>query len=324
MLFAAGFLFLPSSCSRIQSAANSSPQAELPQESKIAQTPIVPPTPAPRAVPSPQAPQAQAASPAPPAIASQDGPRKQSAPRQPGTLSACSHDPLVFAYHDIVPAHSNVSATSDVTLTAFQKQMDLLVQQGYSTYTVDDWYALSVIGKDLPPKSILLTFDDGYEGEYALGVPEMAKRGMKATFFVHTGYVGTTTTKQHVTWEELKAMSETGKFSIQSHTVTHPNLTTLTADQLQIELTQPIQAIESHLVYTPIFFAYPYGAFNEVVQAEARKYYKIAFALGDPSQNLDSALQVPRMSVDQGLEDIAVFKKTLDTWILPHSCSPGN
>ena len=193
-----------------------------------------------------------------------------------GALSA---GPIVLMYHDIVPdgtlpglekadrckVLSMISeptplqavelqpcgATDDVSASQFRQQMTYLRDQGYTFITPEE-LRLGRLGlARLAPKSVLVTFDDGYDGSFIRGAkilselsqPEAAgkvKAELKATFFVHTDYVniakGETpkegdpndheADRNHVTWRQVgdAAYKSNGLFTIGSHTLDHPKL----------------------------------------------------------------------------------------------------
>ena len=79
----------------------------------------------------------------------------------------------------------------------------------------------------LPDRTVVVTFDDGYIGNYDFAYPYLKSQGIPATFFVHTDYVGVPTSKDHMTWDMLREIDRYSQFSVESHTASHRNLTTL-------------------------------------------------------------------------------------------------
>ena len=88
--------------------------------------------------------------------------------------------PPVLMYHDIkaVPVNG-----FDVSTRAFCEQLDYLQSEDYHTLSLEEFTACLDSG-DFPAKSVMITFDDGYRGVYLHAVPELRKRGMKATLFI--------------------------------------------------------------------------------------------------------------------------------------------
>ena len=93
---------------------------------------------------------------------------------------------------------------------------------GYHVITLEALRAHLVHGAPLPSKPLALTFDDNGHGIYEYAFPLLRQYRFPATMFVHTNFVGTTTTKRHTTWPQLVEMSRSGIMTIQSLTANHP------------------------------------------------------------------------------------------------------
>src|SRR5215831_7301046 len=78
-----------------------------------------------------------------------------------------NYDPVYFCYD-----------------TAFDEQMKYLHDEGYTTISLDDFVAFQNGKKRLPPKPIIVTFDDGFMSNYVFAFPILKKYGMTATIFV--------------------------------------------------------------------------------------------------------------------------------------------
>ena len=92
---------------------------------------------------------------------------------------------------------------------------------------------------------------------------------VKGTFYLVSGFLNTT---NYLTTTQAKAIEQAGN-EIGAHTVNHPDLTTLNATQLNYQLAQSKQTLES--LFGPIRnFASPYGAYNDQVIAAIKHYYR--------------------------------------------------
>ncbi len=113
---------------------------------------------------------------------------------------------------------------------------------------------------------VSLNFDNDTYSEYTLGYTDaLQPAGVDATFYINSGTVGTS---NHLTWAEVESLYAAGD-DIGGKTVDGINLTTLTAQQQVSEICDDVQNIESHGI-TPLTFAYPSGANNATIQAEAQ------------------------------------------------------
>ena len=217
----------------------------------------------------------------------------------------------VLMYHDIkvVPLNG-----FDVTREDFKKQLDWLQQHHYQTLSMDEYLAILASGQPFPEKSVLLTFDDGYEGVYTQAVPELIQHQMKATFFVFKNGIDTKLEGYpYLTAQELKEMAANPLFSIESHTISHPDLTVLPAEQLQQELTASREYLEKITGKSCRALAYPYGRSNpQVIAAVRAAGYQAAFSIADSDgAGFDTCYTIPRiyMGMELGRKDNALFRK---------------
>jgi peptidoglycan/xylan/chitin deacetylase (PgdA/CDA1 family) len=120
--------------------------------------------------------------------------------------------PLMLTYHEISPTEN-----SPYTLTpeAFAEQMRMLADAGYRTIRAAD-VAAWMAGAPLPPKSMLLTFDDGTTGVWRYADPILARHGFSATAFIITSYPGRG--PRYLTWSQISELARSGRWDIQSHT----------------------------------------------------------------------------------------------------------
>lgn len=157
----------------------------------------------------------------------------------------------------------------------FEKQIAYLAKQGYHSITTSQLYNYYTNKGSLPTHPILITFDDGYMDNYTTALPILQKYGFSATLFLIVGKVGD---QDCLTWKEVKELDKAG-WDIQSHTLTHPDLTILSPKTLQHELADSKATLEKELG-TPIhFFAYPSGKHNDtVLKAVKDAGYLMAFS----------------------------------------------
>lgn len=109
---------------------------------------------------------------------------------------------------------------------------------------------------------VSLTFDDGYANQAVTAAPILAAHGMQGTFYVPSGFVGSS---GYMTWAQVSALAAAGN-EIGGHTVDHVDLPTVSADQARHEICADRDTLLQHgLAVTD--FAYPYGDFNSGVES---------------------------------------------------------
>lgn len=183
--------------------------------------------------------------------------------------NADGHVPILV-YHSIDEFTGSGSKELYVTPESFERQMRYLKENGYTPLTFERWEDI-----DNVQKPVFITIDDGYENTLnAFQVFQKLKDDTfqpTATLFVISDFIGGPGRLSKTT---LKSLADSGFFSIQSHTATHPDLTKK-AD-FPYELKQSKEKIETITGRPVIAFAYPYGNFNDRAVAEAKKYYQFA------------------------------------------------
>ena len=180
---------------------------------------------------------------------------------------------LVLNYHQI----DNKNNPLAVSIRDFDTQMKFLVDSGCITITPDELYA-GINGElDLPPKPVLITFDDGYIDNYTNAFPILKKYGLHATIFIIPAF--TSVYPGYMTWEQLKEMEANG-ITIESHTLTHPKLEELPDDEIRVELLNSKNVLEENLGHPIEFLAYPTGTYNLHIAGIAQDLgYKGAFTI---------------------------------------------
>lgn len=130
----------------------------------------------------------------------------------------------ILMYHALTEDEAEASDTV-ITLEAFEEQIKALAEDGYTAIFYRDLLEYVECGLDLPEKSILISFDDGYESNITLAAPILERYGMCGTVSVIGVSVGKDTYKDtgvsmypHFDYDEAKTLYESGVLDIQSHT----------------------------------------------------------------------------------------------------------
>lgn len=150
-------------------------------------------------------------------------------------------------------------------------QLQYLVDNGYDPIFFSD---LSHIEDYDRP--IILTFDDGYDDNYNYLYPMLQEFGVKATIFVITGMMGD---EHYFTAEQAKEMSDSGLVDIQSHTVDHDELGTLSYEAQQYQLSQSRLEIARITKRIPYVLAYPSGSYNSNTLTLGPEYYQFGLRM---------------------------------------------
>ncbi|GFP77699.1 polysaccharide deacetylase family protein [Clostridium fungisolvens] len=177
----------------------------------------------------------------------------------------------ILCYHDVNPTKGNNLLLNP---DKFRQQMKYLKDNGYFTLTMDELYGYLRENTAIPSKSIVLTFDDGYIGNYTYAYPVLKEFGFTATIFMISECVDK---DSYLTSGQIKELSEYG-IDIESHTTDHSDLTKLSLSK-QIDIMKESKYSLEKLLNKPInYIAYPYGKLNNnAKEAAAAAGYKMAF-----------------------------------------------
>lgn len=156
-----------------------------------------------------------------------------------------------------------------VSRKALAAQTEALRSRGYHAVTLRQVHAYWHKGAQLPRKPVVLTFDDGYRSNYTNALPVLGRLGWPGVLFLEVadlkkkGFEG-------ISPDQVRAMAR-GGWEIDAHTITHPDLTTVTPAQLRYEVGGSRRTIR-RLAGGPVdFFAYPAGKYDDAVVAAVRR-----------------------------------------------------
>jgi hypothetical protein len=121
--------------------------------------------------------------------------------------------PVVLTFHDV-----NKGSKSPYVLTpkAFDAQLTALEEAGYRTLSAKQ-FTNYMHGGPVPPRSVLLTFDDGTDGLWKYADRILAKHRMRGTIFLITGSMDKHR-PYYLTWREIERMHRSGRWDFESHT----------------------------------------------------------------------------------------------------------
>ena len=171
---------------------------------------------------------------------------------------------LMYHYISTPPEDADVYRTDlSVEPDNFLTQMTYLAQNGYNPIDFYD-LSLAITGqKELPPKPVIITLDDGYRDQYENAFPVLREFGFTATIFIVTEFVDRGY-EPYMTWEMIEEMATAG-IRFEPHSRTHADLRDRDRDFLIWEILGPQETLAAHLGYTPRYFSYPSGWYDEAV-----------------------------------------------------------
>lgn len=170
----------------------------------------------------------------------------------------------ILEYHAIQPPVAGAQFPQlFVPQADFQRQMQWLKDNGFEAVTLDQVEAAWYRHGELPPKPIVISFDDGYLSQYVAAFPELEHLGW-------SGVLNLIAQGSDLPDADVKKMIDAG-WELASHTITHADLTTLDAAQLEREVAGSRQILQQRFGVPVKNFCYPAGRYDDTVIAAVHK-----------------------------------------------------
>lgn len=212
-----------------------------------------------------------------------------------------------------------------VSPQSFEEQLRWLKEDGWHFAVMSD---LDDLG-DLPRKTVILTFDDGYEDNLLNADPLLERYGAKATLYLVEDRFDrdwSTSKKAHhdsgelmreakLSDAQLERMIASGRWELGGHTRTHANLAKLDAAQRDVEIVQARKSLASRFGVPLKSFAYPFGIYgaDDVASVQAAGFTTaVTTEEGIPKDLSTQALELPRIKVS-GKDSMLAFKLRMRT-----------
>ncbi len=173
----------------------------------------------------------------------------------------------ILMYHRVVRS-SNYDQLV-VSPIRFEEQMAFLHN---SSRVISLDKAMEEIEQGSHQSGVVVTFDDGYLDNMQYALPVLKRYKIPATFFITTAFCDQSKShprysddKQriHLNWGEVCMLAEEPGITIGSHTISHPFLSRISANQSQIEIHDSKKIIEEKLGKRVNYFCYPSGDFSD-------------------------------------------------------------
>ena len=243
-------------------------------------------------------------------------------PLNPGGVAADSVQTVpILCYHRFGTSTATTGWGGKMTVSPsnFAAQLDWLARNDYHVIRLAQLQAFLDGKQALPKRSVVITFDDGYETVYRYALPLLRKYNFPATLFVYTDFIGA---GDALSWAQLQELSASGLVSVQAHSKTHRNLIERTTGEpderyrqmLELEARAPREAIERKLPGSVRQYAYPYGDANEMVlDVLARQQYQLGVTVNPGGNAFYAQPLMLRRTMIYGDHDLEAFKARLQT-----------
>ncbi len=240
----------------------------------------------------------------------------------------------ILCYHRVcdLPETKDDMRIYNVPPAAFAQQMAFLSQNGFQVITLEQFVEYKQQNRKPPPKTVIITFDDGYRDNYLNAFPILEESNFKATFFVVTDYINSDRifhwlnlgkkslshyeeNKQY--WlpfgkDDILSMSNKGA-CFGSHTKTHCNLKDVDESRAMEELRGSKECLEKKLLKPVRCFCYPFGGLSELIKNWVKAAgYDCAVSVEMGCNTLNGDFFNLRRTSISGQDSYAKFKRKVE------------
>ena len=179
-------------------------------------------------------------------------------------LSEVRNSLRMLMYHKV---NDQVGNSLSVPPARFEQQMEYLHRR-YTLIDLDTLLRHFETGRPLPPRAVLLTFDDGYLDVYENAVDVLKRYGVRPVMFIATNFMDGVTPFPHdrkftayrnppLSWPRVRELTEV--FEIASHGRSHRPLTRIPWAEARDEIVDSKRLIEDEIGRPVRAFSYPHG-----------------------------------------------------------------
>ncbi len=208
----------------------------------------------------------------------------------------------ILLYHHFMSAEKKAATKSGgivVSTEEFDIHMKALKDNGFTALRADEVVDYIKNGKKIPPKSVFITFDDGYKAEVYIAAPILRKYNFTGMVFMMTNTLlgkdegfKDGVLFQYINQKDVDISKDVFEYASHTHTL-HFDLT----KQAKETLTDDLNTSKKFLATN--FFAYPLGKYNDsVVNIVKNCGYSAAFTtVGRHAKKGDNLMLIPRYTI---------------------------
>lgn len=225
----------------------------------------------------------------------------------------------ILLYHSVSADSSSCKISITIDAKDFRNQMKALKEKGYNVISLTEMSKKIMKNEPIIPKTIAITFDDGYDDFLNNAFPILKEYGFPHTLFVCPAVLDGKIDSRNIWftskilgWDELKKLKKES-VNIGSHSYSHKKLPELETEELLKELIFSKKRLEENLNVEIETLSYPYGSFNaEVVEAARQAGYKCAVSgISGPVKNQSNLLALKRVEIMLENSSLREFQKKL-------------
>jgi len=207
------------------------------------------------------------------------------------SVSVRAQAAVILQYHHV---SETLPAVTSVSANTFTKHLSYLKEHNFNVIALNELISALKQGETLPDKTVAITFDDGYNNNYEQAAPILEKFGYPYTIFVNPKLIDEG--KSYVMgWDKLRKLAKKGALIANhsgQHDYLHRTLENETNAQWRSRIKKDIldsqKRIKEETGQDYKYLAYPYGEFNNELQALVTELGFIGIGQHSGAVNKDS------------------------------------
>lgn len=219
----------------------------------------------------------------------------------------------VLLYHCVGPEPSSWIAPFSVSPGGLDRQLEIVATAGCTAVTISELRDGLCGGRPLPPRPVVVTFDDGFVDTLTVAGPILRRHGVRCTIYLTSGFIGGLSPggDRMLDWAQVGELADQGH-EIGAHTVSHPQLDTLSRAKAGQEIRACRDHLQERLGIRVRSFAYPHGYSSPAVRRQVREAgYESACSVKNVlSGPPDTPFSISRLTVTSQITD-----DTLRRWV---------
>ena len=198
---------------------------------------------------------------------------------------------LILMYHEVTNScllekmSTKTQFSYVLDAKVFEKQVNYIKNNNYRTGSISDTLRKlrqeGFTGQSNTINNIVLSFDDGFIGNYENVFPVLLENDLSGNFFLIAGKIGE---RHMMSWDQIREMKKYG-MHFGSHTVNHSLLGNLKPNEIFQELDTSKKIIEDQLGSRVEYITLPHGSYNKEYKPAAIKAGYLGGCTSDPGLN---------------------------------------
>lgn len=238
-----------------------------------------------------------------------------SLPAHAGVIAADKSAAVVFSYQRI---DDDAAQQGSLALDQFKAHIQELKTDGYSVKALPEVIDAIQSGKELPPRTIVLTFEGVWQSTLNTVVPLLTEANLPFTLFFSPDQADQPSAG-HASWKEISNLKKNKLVSFGILPAGYIRLVDHSAEENAAAINKSIARYRDKMGEDAAFFAYPYGEYSSAVKKQMADYpFKAVFGQQSGVVYAGSDFKaLPRFTMTDMYGDLSRFLLTANALPLP-------